>query len=232
MWDRQEAFFCNSFNILRFDSRGHGQSSVPEHPYGLGDAALDILALLDHLGIAKASFCGISLGGMVGQWLAVHAPQRFSSFCICNSAAKIGTSDIWNQRIAAVTSQGMASIIPVVLERWYTPQFRIENPDMVDTTSDMLSRINPQGYALACAAIRDMDQRASVGSIRAPMLVVYGDQDSVTPPGDAHFLLNQIASSEALCLSAAHLSNIEAANAFNAGVLSFLKQVQGRDNHG
>ncbi|HEY4355240.1 MAG TPA: 3-oxoadipate enol-lactonase [Acidobacteriaceae bacterium] len=232
MWDRQESFFQDSFNVLRFDVRGHGQSSVPARPYSVGDAAQDVLALLDHLGIAKASFCGLSLGGMVGQWLAVHAPERFSAFCICNTGAKIGTPETWNQRIAAVTSKGMTAIVPAVLERWYTSRFRAERADVVEATSVMLSRTDPHGYALACAAIRDMDQRASISSIRTPTLVVYGDQDPVTPPEDAHFLLDQIVGSEALCLSAAHLSNIEAAEEFNTGVLHFLQQVHERFNHG
>lgn len=227
MWDEQQTFFQDQFRILRFDFRGHGKSSVPNNAYRLGDAALDVLRLLDHLGLATASFCGLSFGGMVGQWLAIHTPERFSRFCLCNTAAKIGTPEMWNQRIATVMAQGMESIIPAVLDRWYTQRFGAKRSVAVETTSNMLSHTNPQGYALACAAIRDMDQRADVGSIRTPTLVVYGDQDAVTSPADARFLLNEIAGSEALCLSAAHLSNIEAAEAFNIGVLRFLKQAQG-----
>jgi 3-oxoadipate enol-lactonase len=232
LWDRQDPFFRNSFNILRFDTRGHGQSSIPHNPYCLADVARDALVLLDHLTVTKAAFCGISMGGMIGQWLAIHAPERFFAFCLCNSAAKIGSLERWNERIVKVRSQGMASVVPTVIERWYTPKFRGEFPDVVRAMTEMLLNTDPLGYIHACAAIRDMDQRRDISRIRTPTLVVYGDQDAVTPPEDAHFLLSRISHAQPLQLSAAHLSNIEAADAFNAGVLRFLEHALGVSNHG
>lgn len=232
MWDAQVDAFRDSFSVLRFDPRGHGDSSIPLAAYTLADASQDVLALLDHLNIAEAVFCGLSFGGMIGQWLAIHAVERFWAFAICNSAAKIGTPETWNQRIAAVTEHGMAAIVPAVLERWYTSGFRALHRDVLERTSTILLHTDPQGYALACAAIRDTDLRDLIANIVTPTLVVYGDEDPVTPPVDARFLLDHISSAESLCLPAAHLSNIEAAAAFNDGVLRFLKQTDGRRHHG
>jgi 3-oxoadipate enol-lactonase len=169
---------------------------------------------------------------MIGQWLAIHAAERFWAFVICNSATKIGTPETWNQRIVAVTEHGMTAIIPAVLERWYTSGFRALHPDVLERTSTMLLHTDPQGYALTCAAIRDTDLRDLIASIVSPTLVVYGDEDPVTPPVNARFLLDHISSAESLCLPAAHLSNIEAAAAFNDGVLRFLKKTDGRHHHG
>jgi 3-oxoadipate enol-lactonase len=232
MWDAQVDAFRDSFSVLRFDTRGHGNSSIPLTAYTLADASQDVLALLDHLNIPEAAFCGLSLGGMIGQWLAIHAAERFWTFVICNSAAKIGTPETWNQRIAAVTERGMSAIIPALLERWYTSGFRALHPDVLERTSTMLLHTDPKGYTLACAAIRDMDLRDLIGSIMTPTLVVYGDEDPVTSPVDARFLLDHISNAESLCLPAAHLSNIEAAAVFNDGVLHFLKKTSGRRHDG
>lgn len=232
MWEAQAAPFREKFSILRFDTRGHGESSVPDTAYSLADAAQDVLALLDHLNVHQAAFCGLSLGGMLGQWLAIHSAERFWAFVICNSAAKIGSTDTWNQRIATVTTHGMAAIVPTILERWYTPNFRDLHPEILERTSTMLLRTTPQGYVLACAAIRDMDLRGLVDRIASPVLVVYGTEDPVTTPADACFLIEHIPNAAGVALPAAHLSNIEAPAAFNSGVLRFLHETYERSHHG
>jgi len=232
MWDGQTATFLREFDLLRFDMRGHGGSSVPADSFTLGDAACDVLTLLDHLHIPRAHFCGLSLGGMIGQWLAVHAPKRFDRFVLCNTAAKIGTTASWNERIDRVTSEGMEAIVPAVLERWFTPHFRSEHAAEIEHTARMLLATDPHGYVLTCAAIRDMDLRADVAAIPLEVLVVYGIHDSVTPAADAEFLLGQIPNSQGLALQAAHLSNVEAAEKFSAGVLAFLQSNSGGKSHG
>jgi 3-oxoadipate enol-lactonase len=227
MWGPQAALFKEHFSLLRFDTRGHGLSSIPSDPFGIADTIHDVIALLDHLHLRRASFCGLSMGGMVGQWLAVHAAERFRSFVFCNTAAKIGTAESWNQRIDLVISQGMQAIVPSVLERWFTREYREACPKVIDHTAQMLLQTERRGYTLSCEAIRDMDFRNLVGTIHAPTLAVYGTKDPVTTPEDARSLFEQIPNASTLSLNAAHLSNIEAADAFSRGVLHFLLECQG-----
>ncbi len=208
MWDGQMAAFEPHFNVLRYDSRGHGESTFSA-AFTLADLAQDVLTLLDALGIANASFCGLSLGGMIGQWLAIHAPQRLSAAVLCCTAAKIGNTATWNERIAAVTTNGLASIIPSILDRWYTPAFRAQSPADVERTRAMLEATDQSAYTATCAAIRDTDFTTAVSSIRIPTLVVCGAQDPVTPPSDAAFLAHEIHGARLLQLDAAHLANIE-----------------------
>lgn len=222
MWEPQLAAFQQHFRVLRYDARGHGRSETTPGPYSIEQLGRDVLALLDALGVAKAAFCGLSMGGMVGQWLGVHAPERLDKLVLCNTAAKIGTAEGWNERIAQVSAEGMQGIIPGVLERWYTPEFRSSSPEAVRVTQRMLETSDPVGYAACCAAIRDMDLRDSVREIRVPTLVVAGSMDPVTPPADGRFLVERIVGAEYLELAAAHLSNVEAATVFTPQVLQFL----------
>jgi 3-oxoadipate enol-lactonase len=232
MWDAQVARFREHFSLLRFDMRGHGLSSIPSASFGIADTALDVIALLDHLHVHEASFCGLSMGGMIGQWLAAHASDRFRCFVLCNTAAKIGTDDSWNQRIDLVMSKGMQAIVPSILERWYTPRFRESSPEIVERTAEMLLKADPRGYALGCGAIRDIDFRELVGTIHSPTLVVYGTEDPTTPASDAQYLAEKITNACTLALKAAHLSNIEATDTFSQGVLRFLLHCQGEQSHG
>ena len=222
MWDLQLAAFQQHFRVLRYDGRGHGRSETTLGPYSMEQLGRDVLALLDALGVAKAAFCGLSLGGMVGQWLGVHAPERLDRLVLCNTAAKIGTAEGWNERIAQVSAEGMQGIIPGVLERWYTTEFRAASAEVVRVTQRMLETSNPAGYAACCAAIRDMDLRDRVREIRVPTLVVAGSMDPVTPPAEGRFLVEKIVGAEYLELDAAHLSNVETAAVFTPQVLRFL----------
>jgi 3-oxoadipate enol-lactonase len=223
MWEPQIRALAPHFRLLRYDTRGHGASSIPSGPYTVSALGQDVLNLLDTLEIEKASFCGLSMGGVTGQWLGLNAPSRLHKLVLANTAAKIGTAEIWNARIETVSRDGLDSIVPGTLERWFTPDFRAAQPDTIAATSAMLHATNAQGYVACCAAIRDADFRASVSAISIPTLVIAASYDPVTSPKDGLFLAENITGSRYVELSAAHLSNVEAASDFNAALLSFLK---------
>jgi 3-oxoadipate enol-lactonase len=222
MWDAQAREFHKKFRLLRYDTRGHGQSSATAGPYSIEQLAKDVVALLDHLDLDRVYFCGLSMGGMIGMWLAVNAPERLNQLVLCNTGAKIGTLDAWNARIEAVRKNGMKSIAPAVVERWFTPAFRQKSPEIISNTLKMIEEANPDGYSACCAAIRDCDYREQVTAIRTPTLVISGAHDPATPPADGRFLSQQIPGARYAELNAAHLSNIEAQDHFNQDLAAFL----------
>ena len=152
-------------------------------PYTIDDHTDDLLALLDHLKIDKAALVGLSVGGMIAQRMAVRAPERVQALTLCCTAAKIGTPELWAERITAVESGGIEPIADNVLQRWFTPLFRETQADEVAGWRNMLVRTPAHGYAGTCAAIRDADLRPDAGRIKAPTLCVAGDQDGSTPRG-------------------------------------------------
>jgi len=162
------------------------------------------------------------MGGMIGMWLGIHEPERLHRLVLSNTAARIGTKELWNARIATVRKDGMRSVAAAVIERWFTPEFRASFPEKVARAQRMLENSPPEGYAASCAAIRDMDQREAVAQIKTPTLVIYGGRDPVTPASEAHFLTEQIRGAVEVELAAAHLSNVEQPGAFTAAVSSFL----------
>nr|WP_292965606.1 3-oxoadipate enol-lactonase [Novosphingobium sp. UBA1939] len=222
MWAPQVAALSASFRVLRYDTRGHGRSDVPGGAYGLDRLGRDVLDLMDALGIARAHFCGLSLGGMTGQWLGVHAPDRFDRLVLANTAAYMGPPAGWQSRIAAVLDGGMEVMTSALLERWFTPEFRAAAPGIIAPVREGLLETSPAGYAGCCAAIRDMDMRPVIGLIDLPTLVIAGARDPATPPADAEVLAARIAGSQLVTLDAAHLSNIEQSAAFNAALLDFV----------
>ncbi len=222
MWDPQMKELGRRFRILRYDTRGHGQSSVTPGEYTIEQLGRDVLAMLDLLRIDRVHFCGLSMGGMIGIWLGIHAPSRLHRLVLCNCAARIGTKEMWNARIAKVHSEGMKSVAAVVIERWFTPAFRASSPEKVAWTQGMLENSPPEGYAACCAAVRDMDQREAVAQIKVPTLVIYGGSDSVIPATETHFLADQIPGAAEVELAAAHLSNVEQPDAFTDAVSKFL----------
>jgi 3-oxoadipate enol-lactonase len=224
MWAPQMAALTEHFRVVRFDTRGHGQSSVTPGPYSVAQLGGDVIALMDHLAIPSAHFCGLSMGGMTGMWLAVHHPQRIRRLVLANTAARIGNADGWNARIAAVERDGMGSILPVILDRWFTDGFRQRDPATIGTISEALLRTTAAGYAANCGAVRDMDQRETIGAITAPTLVIAGTHDLATPAADGMALANAIPGAAYVELDAAHLSNLEQAAQFTAQILDFLKQ--------
>lgn len=224
MWNPQMVELGRRFRILRYDTRGHGQSSVTSGDYTIEQLGRDVLGLLDALGLDRVHFCGLSMGGMIGMWLGIHAPDRLLRLILSSTAARIGTPEMWNARIAAVRKDGMKSVAAAVIERWFTPEFRASFPDQAAQARQMLENTPPEGYAACCAAIRDMDQREAAAQIKVPTLVIYGGKDPVTPASDAHFLKDQVAGAIEVELLAAHLSNVEQAGAFTEAVSSFLSR--------
>jgi 3-oxoadipate enol-lactonase len=222
LWEPQLAVLAGRYRVLRYDQRGHGASAVPTGPYTLAQLGQDVVDLLAHLRIARAHFCGISMGGLTGAWLGVHAPHCIDRLVLANTAAKIGSGDTWNARIDAVGQQGLAAMTDAVLARWFTPAFLAANAPPLPALRATLEHSAPAGYIGCCAALRDADLRDAVAAIRAPTLVIAGTHDVSTTPADARFLAERIAGSRVVELPVAHISNIEAAAAFTAAVATFL----------
>jgi len=222
MWDPQMPEFQKSLRVLRYDTRGHGQSSVTPGPYSIEQLARDVLALTDALKIDRFHFCGLSMGGMIGMWLVVHVPQRLGKLVLCNTAAKIGTAETWNTRIETVRKEGMKLVAAAAIERWFSPAFRQKNPASIASIQKTLDETNPEGYAANCGAVRDFDFREQLQRIRTPTLVISGTHDPATPPTDGQFLASHIQGARFAELNAAHLSNIEDADRFAREVIHFL----------
>ena len=223
LWEKQVGAFSRSFRLLRYDSRGHGASLVTPGPYSIELLARDVLSLLDRLAIRRAHFCGLSLGGMVGMWLASHTPERIDRLVLANTSPLMAPPDAWEKRIDAVGKGGMAAIAGAVIERWFTPAFRERAPADVEPVRKVLLATPPLGYIGCCAAVRDMDQRSQLPSIRSRTLVIGGSHDPATPPAMGRGIADAIPGAQYIELSAAHLSNIEAADAFNNALSDFLK---------
>jgi len=225
MWDEQIPAFSEHFRVLRFDTRGHGQSLVTEGPYSIEQLGRDVLAMLDQLNIDKVHFCGLSMGGLIGQWLGIHAGERLRKLVVCNTAAKIGDPSVWNPRIETVLRDGkdaMVALRDASIARWFTPDFAEAQPATAKKITDMLAATSPQGYAANCAAVRDADFREQLMSIRVPLLVIAGTGDAVTPPSGGHFIQERVSGAEYAEFYAAHLSNVQAGAAFSARVVDFL----------
>ncbi len=222
MWDRQLPLLAQHLRVLRYDTRGHGQSSIPPGPYRLQTLANDVLHLMDSLDITKAAVCGVSLGGMTALWLGIHAAERLTHLVPANTAPRIGTEESWNARISQVDTDGMASLVDGTLERWFTAPFRAADPLAIATTRQMLLTTSASGYGSCCAAIRDMDLTDTVDQIKIPALILAGTHDPVTPPVLGRMLAEKIEGADYLELNAAHLSNIEQAQAFAGALLKFL----------
>jgi 3-oxoadipate enol-lactonase len=225
MWDTQIPALTENFRVLRYDTRGHGKSLVTEGPYSIRQNGLDALALLDALNIQRASFCGLSMGGLIGQWLILNAPQRLNRVVLCNTAARIASPEVWNPRIEAVLRDGttaMHALRAATISRWFTSQYAGKQPDTVNRLVQMLATTSPVGYAANCAAVRDADFREQIAKADIPVLIVCGTQDPVTSVADGQFLADAIKGAELVELQAAHLSNVEADETFTTKVLSFL----------
>ena len=222
MWDPQIPQLSKSLRVLRYDTRGHGQSLVTPGPYSLAQLGQDVLDLLSTLSIDKFAFCGLSLGGLTGMWLGIHAPERLHKLILCSTAAKIGTAETWNTRIDTLRKAGMKSISTATMERWFTAVFREKHPEVIASVRATLESANVEGYTACCAALRDSDLRESIAAIRAATLVISATHDPATPPSDGQFLASRIPGARYVELNAAHLSNIEQAKQFTAEVSNFL----------
>jgi 3-oxoadipate enol-lactonase len=221
-WDPQVPELAKKHRVLRYDSRGHGQTAVTPGPYTLETLAGDVVRLLDVLQVPRARFCGLSIGGQVGAWLGAHAGARFERLVLCNSGALIGNAETWNARIETVRAEGLAAITGPLMERWFTAAFRERSPQAVAGARAMVESTPAAGYVACCAAVRDADLRADLAAIQAPTLVISGRHDPATPPELGRALAAGIAGARHVELEAAHLSNVEAADAFTAALIAFL----------
>jgi 3-oxoadipate enol-lactonase len=229
MWDAQVPALFKDFRLLRYDHRGHGGSPVSEPPYAIEDLGRDALAMLDGLGIERFSFCGLSVGGMVGMWLASEAPERISRLVLVCTSALLGPKEVWDERISVSRKDGVGALEDAVLQRWFTPEFRAARPETVERVGRDLRETSAEGYAGCCAAIRDMDLRSRLASIQAPTLVISGSDDPSTPPEHGEFIHEGITGSRFMVVEpAAHLSNIEQPEAVNRAILEHLEPVRER----
>jgi len=223
LWNFQVPALREYFRVLRFDFRGHGASEVPPGPYGMDDLGGDVLALVERLGIERFHFCGCSLGGQVGLWLGLNAPDRLERLVLANTAARLGSEDYWNARIDAVRTRGMEAVVEGGgVERWLSAGFRVAAPDVTELAREWLLRTPPDGYVATCAALRDFDVREQVDLVTAPALVVTGAFDRAAPPEDGRFLAKRIPGARHAEFPTAHFSNIEAAGEFTSALIEFL----------
>lgn len=222
MWDAQVADLSDGFRILRYDRRGHGLSGAPQPPYGLAGLGGDVIALWDALSIARSHFCGLSIGGLTGQWLAIHAGARLDRLILCATAARIGTPESWAARIADVRAKGLASLVPATAERWFTPGFRAARSAAADRILDSFAATRADGYTGCCAALAHADLRGDLHRIAAPVLAVSGGDDPVCPPAGLRAIAGGVADGRHLSLPGRHVVTMESAAAFNAAARDFL----------
>jgi 3-oxoadipate enol-lactonase len=224
MWEPQIAALARHYRVCRYDTRGHGASTVTPGPYTIARLGVDVIGLLKALSIRRANFCGLSLGGMIGMWLGYYAPEWIDRLVLCNTAARLGSDEFWNSRIAAVRKSGMNAVVETVIGRWFTASFRKRALEPVDRVRRTLLATHVEGYAAGCGAIRDMDLREKIGAVSAPTLVIAGTHDPATTPADSRLIAASIPGASYVELDAAHLSNIEAADRFTVEVLGFLRR--------
>jgi 3-oxoadipate enol-lactonase len=223
MWEPQVAPFTRHFRLLRYDQRGHGKSDAPAGPYTMERLGRDVLALLDGLGLKKARFCGLSMGGMTGMWLGANAGERFEKLALCNTSGDTTHPELWDQRMEMVREQGMKAIAAASPERWFTKEFRERAPATVARICALVEATPAEGYLGCCGAIRNNHQHDSLGRIVAPTLVIAGASDPATPPAAGRAVAERIKGAKYVELPAAHLSNIEQPERFTAEVLGFLR---------
>jgi 3-oxoadipate enol-lactonase/4-carboxymuconolactone decarboxylase len=223
MWEPQVQDLLSHFQVLRYDTRGHGASEVPPGEYSVEQLGRDVLGLVDALKFPRFAFCGLSLGGTAGQWLAAHAPERLTGLILANTSPRLGTPELWNQRIQAVQHGGMAAIADTVMQRFFSPESLARSGAYVESSRSVFLGTDIAGYAGCCAALRDFDFNRSLPQIGIPTLVIAGDRDVSTPwAGNGEILVQGIPNARAVHLSAAHLSNLEASKSFTAALFAFL----------
>lgn len=233
MWNTQVPVLAKRYRVLRYDHRGHGASEVPPGPYAIEEMGRDVLALLDELGIVRASFCGLSLGGMVGIWLAAAAPERIERLALLCTSAQLGTPAGWDERIASLRRGGIESIADAVLGRWFTDEFAAREPQEVARWRGVLTSTPLEGYAGCCAAIRDFDLRDRLATIAAPTIVVAGLQDMATPVEHQAVLAARIPVARLVVLEeAAHLAAVEQGSAVASALLDHLDASGDRHERG
>jgi 3-oxoadipate enol-lactonase len=222
MWDEQVVPFTQHFRLVRYDRRGHGKSGAPKGPYSIDRLGRDVLAVLDGLGLAKVSWCGLSMGGMLGQWLGANAPGRIERMVITNTSSYFPDKNSWNERLKLVEEKGVAAFASTNMTRWFTKGFLERAPQKVAPIEAMFAATPLEGYLGCGAAVRDMDQRPLLPKIAAPTLVIAGKYDGATTPEANRYIADHIPGAKFALLEAAHLSNVEQSEAYTKAVLDFL----------
>jgi 3-oxoadipate enol-lactonase len=223
MWDDQAPAFSQHFRLVRYDRRGHGKSGAPKGPYTMDRLGRDVLAIADALGVKTFNWCGLSMGGMVGQWLGANAPERVEKLVLSNTHYYYPDKAAWHERIQFAQEKGLAALAPVQMERWFTKGFRERSPQAIGRVAAMFTETPLDGFVGCCEAVRDMDFRESTPRITAPTMVIVGSQDPATPPIAGEQIQKMIKGSTLVAIDAAHLSNIEQPKDYTDAVLSFLK---------
>lgn len=212
VWEPQLATFRRHFRLLRYEYPGHGGTPAAPGPYTVGELGAGVLALLDAYGIERAHYCGISLGGMIGMWLAAHAPERIAALGLCCTSAFLPPASGWTGRARQVRAHGMASITEQSIGRWFPPLFAAREPAVTAAFARELEATDPEGYAGCCEAIAAMDLRPALASITTPTLVVAAADDPATPPAHGAVIASGIAGARLVVIrGAAHLANVSAA---------------------
>ena len=223
MWDVQVPEFTKHFRVVRYDRRGHGKSGAPKGPYSFERFGRDILAVIDALKIKKMNWCGLSMGGMDGQWLGANAPDRIEKLVLANTNFYYADKSPWAERIKFVREKGLEAFVDTNMQRWFTKGFIERAPQEIARMTKMFLASNRDGYAECVGAIRDMDFRASNPGIKAPTLVIVGAHDPATPPAWGEEIARQIKGAKIVSLDAAHISSVEQPAAFTEAVVDFLK---------
>jgi 3-oxoadipate enol-lactonase len=229
MWDEVLPQLRQHFDVIRYDQRGHGKSEPVTEGYGVAELGADVIGILDNAGVDKAYFCGVSMGGQTGLWLAANQPERFHGVIVSNTAPKIGAADSWNTRIETVNSQGIAPIADAVAGGWVSAQLRESDPELFASLRDgMLLTTDAGSYAFACGAVRDCDLTEQIAGIAVPLLAIGGTHDGPTPAAVTRATIADVVPGASFVeVPAAHVSPIEAPDAYARAVIDFAGSVQG-----
>ncbi len=226
IWDDVIAPLSTTYRILSYDKRGHGLSDAPPGPYSLDEHVDDLLGLADLAGFTRFGLAGVSIGGLIAQRTAIRKPNRIAALVLCDTAAKIGSDRMWNDRIAAVRKSGIASISEMVLDRWFSPSFKTDNPAGYAGWRNLLERTPAEGYAATCISLRDADLTDQLSSIALPTLVVAGEEDRSTPPDLVRATADRIPNARfEIIPGAGHIPSIEAPERLLALMQSYFKEI-------
>lgn len=225
MWQPQADALKHGFRVVRYDQRGHGASDVPAGPYTIEQLGGDVIGLADHLGLDSFHFCGLSMGGITGQWLGIHHGERLGKLILANTSPHFPPPDMWDQRMGAVRDGGMTAISDAVLDRFFSPTLHEAQPATVSDFRNVLEQTNPDGYLGCCGMLREADVYPGLGKISAPTLVISGRHDQSTPPERGEKIAAAIKGATHVILDAAHISNVERADDFTRALAGFLGEV-------
>lgn len=222
MWDPQILHLKTMFRVIRYDRRGHGGSEVGDPSYSIEQFGRDAVAILDFLNVRKTHWCGLSMGGMVGQWLGARAADRIDKLILANTTSYYPDPAIWDARISRIRRSGLEAVADSVISGWFTPEFRRNEPAVVAEMKTMLTETPVEGYLACCDALRALDLRHLLPHINRPTLVIAGRRDAATPLSDGEFIFGEVSGARLTILDAAHISNVEQPQAFNDAVTGFL----------